>query len=205
MTNVEKKIRSAKWDVDYSLPEPALEAARNPHIEYWLPCPVLEGYDISSHGRVRSWWQTGRGSGIRKLTVPRIRKLTVDKHGRPTIRLRASEGQRACQHYYVSALVAFTFLGKPPVQVEYPVARHLDDVPSNNFVGNLAWGTQAENMQDRFVNAGRHCVAKLGPVEVALLRAAHANGSLHQTNAAANLGVHRSTVDRIVNGCTWNS
>lgn len=45
----------------------------------------------------------------------------------------------------VHRLVAMHFIPNPN---NYPVVRHLDDDPKNNYYTNLAWGTQADNMQD---------------------------------------------------------
>lgn len=47
--------------------------------------------------------------------------------------------------FYVHVLVAAAFLG--PKQPDHNV-RHLDGSRTNNFVSNLAYGTQKENMAD---------------------------------------------------------
>ena len=45
----------------------------------------------------------------------------------------------------IHRLVATYFVPNPN---HYPIVRHLDDNPKNNHYTNLAWGTQADNVQD---------------------------------------------------------
>lgn len=45
----------------------------------------------------------------------------------------------------VHRLVAQAFIPNPH---NYPMVRHLDDVPVHNWVENLAWGTQHDNVLD---------------------------------------------------------
>lgn len=67
---------------------------------------------------------------------------------------RATNGDRHVQvclngkWMYVHRLVAMAFIKKPNIYVECVL--HKDDNPKNNNVNNLQWGTQYENMQQRF-------------------------------------------------------
>lgn len=54
-------------------------------------------------------------------------------------------------HRYIHCLVARAFIPNPN---GYKLVRHLDDNPDNNWVENLAWGTQLNNVQD-CINNGR--------------------------------------------------
>lgn len=53
---------------------------------------------------------------------------------------------------YVHWIIAETFLGPRPPR---NVARHLDDVPANNSIKNLKWGTTRDNMLDAVRNGRR--------------------------------------------------
>lgn len=61
--------------------------------------------------------------------------------GRPKLRL-------------VHQLVLEAFVGPRPD--EAMGVRHLNDDPTDNTLGNLAWGTYGENMQDRVTNGIHH-------------------------------------------------
>lgn len=114
--------------------------------ERWLPIPGYEGrYDVSDHGRVRSWlpW--------RNTPVPRVLKpyYATARGGYPTVRLQSNQGQEpsACIH----RLVMLAFVGPMPDGQE---VRHLDGDPTNNRLSNLTYGTSSENARD-MVRHGR--------------------------------------------------
>lgn len=101
--------------------------------EEWRPIAGHPNYEISSHGRVRSW-RTHRG-----VPGPRILKPSPDNRGYLVVRLN----QRPRK---VHRLVAEAFLGPKPEGLQ---TRHLDSNNQNNAATNLAYGTQLENMADR--------------------------------------------------------
>ncbi|MBN8472358.1 HNH endonuclease [Corallococcus exiguus] len=100
----------------------------------------------------------------------------------------------------VHRLVCSAFYGPAP----FPEAqvRHLDGDPTNNVPSNLAWGTQAENWQDRKAH-GRGCEgekhhsAKLTDEERAHLRWALQQGLCSQKHAARALGMSPSAIAAI--------
>lgn len=53
----------------------------------------------------------------------------------------------------IHRIVAETYIPNPH---NYPLVRHLDGDPCNNWVGNLAWGTSEDNYQDS-VRLGTEC------------------------------------------------
>lgn len=55
------------------------------------------------------------------------------------------------KHYqaYAHRLIAKAFIPNPN---NYPLVRHLDDEKDNNEIGNLAWGTQSDNLRDALEN-----------------------------------------------------
>jgi hypothetical protein len=103
--------------------------------ERWVRIQGLDAdYSVSDHGRVRN-----NNSGY----------ILSDKrrnpHGYVHHRLLSAGKQR---EFLAHRLVALYFIGEPTG----PSVRHLDDVKHNNHVSNLAYGTQAENMQDAIRN-----------------------------------------------------
>lgn len=112
----------------------------NPTREQWRPIPGYEGrYDVSDHGRVRSWMKWRGRPG------PRILTHCPDENGYPRVRM----GSRSPR---VHILVALAFLGPRPNGQE---VRHLDGHETNPRLSNLAYGTPSQNNHDR-VRHGTH-------------------------------------------------
>lgn len=104
-------------------------------------------YDVSDWGRVRS---RTTYHGVRP---PRLLKPDVDNYGYPVIRLSRA-GTRTKRR--VHQLVLAAFVGS----AEGRVTRHLDGDPSNNHLGNLAYGTQAENVADILRHGTHHFASR---------------------------------------------
>lgn len=170
-----------------------------PHdAEVWKPVVGAPGYDVSNHGRVRSWWA---GSGFAKeqlLPAPRLRKLGRVRGGYINVGLKIAG--RLVQRR-VHRLMLEAFVGAPPDSEA--VCRHLDGDPGNNRIENLAWGTQRQNIGDSirhgtFSKGARHYAAKFSPDEVRLIRkrARVETG----VSLAAEYGVSTSTINRLKHG-----
>lgn len=112
--------------------------------EHWARVPGYPSYEVSDLGRVRSWL-THRGQ-----PGPRFLSAGADNKGYLTVRLSGEDGMRT---HKVHVLVAAAFLGSRPEGAE---VRHLDGDNQNNRLGNLMYGTPAENMADR-VRHKTHC------------------------------------------------
>lgn len=113
--------------------------------ERWLPVVGYEGsYEVSSAGRVRSVdrispFSDGRAARYEGQEL----KLHTDACGYPEAVLsKYSKGKTVGVHI----LVCEAFHGPRPDGL---VVRHLNGIPADNRPGNLAWGTRAENMQDK--------------------------------------------------------
>lgn len=107
--------------------------------EEWRPVVGWERlYEVSDAGQVRSVPRGGKGG-------TRGRTLRQPSSGGGYRQVTLSNGKRVTGH--VHRLVAEAFLGPAPSS-SYEV-RHLDGDPSNNTRTNLAWGTGAENWEDR--------------------------------------------------------
>lgn len=92
----------------------------------------LPGYYITSNGDVISY----------KKENPIYLKTYKNQHGHQYVDLKSNGKRYKC---LVHRLVAEAFLENPN---NYPIVRHLDDDPDNNWVGNLALGTQLDNRMD---------------------------------------------------------
>lgn len=106
-------------------------------IERWLPVVGYEGvYLVSNKGRVVN----SRGH-FRSLQRRKDGHLEVSLSGRGKVKMAA-----------VHRLVAEAFIGPPTG----PSTRHLNGIPDDNRVENLAWGTQGDNLRDDVRNGVHH-------------------------------------------------
>ena len=101
-----------------------------------------EGYCVGDDGSVWSRVVYRRGDDVRLGEWRRL-KATPQYRGHQAIWL--GRGRQR----FVHRLVLEAFVGPCPDGME---CRHLDDDPGNNRLGNLCWGTPAENTDDRFRN-----------------------------------------------------
>jgi hypothetical protein len=117
--------------------------------EIWKPIPDFPGYEVSDHGRVRSYWKItpiGRGKGTKstiELSPQRIVKSCVYFKKYLTIGLWKDRKHTTIA---IHTLVLEVFVG-PAKKGE--VCRHLDGNRLNNRRINLCWGTYKENSLDR--------------------------------------------------------
>lgn len=112
-------------------------------IETWRAIPGFPGYDVSDHGRVRSWrkrWRTGEPRLLRQSIVKD--RGNLGGHLRVGLTVNGKLTQR-----YVHALVLEAFVGPRPDG--YHTRHYPDPNPRNNSLANLAWGTRSENQADR--------------------------------------------------------
>lgn len=108
--------------------------------EEWRDVRGLEGrYQVSSLGRVRSIPRARTRGGILKA----VQRNKSDKY----LVVGLPGGTRT-----IHRLVAEAFLERLP---QHELVRHLNGVPTDNRVSNLAWGTHSENNQDT-VRHGRN-------------------------------------------------
>ena len=118
--------------------------------ERWSPVPGYDGlYEVSDQGRVksldrivRSRWGTDkplRGRILQQSSQGRYLVVTLYREGKPKM-------------FMVHHLVLLAFIGPRPDGLQ---GLHFDDDASNNSLGNLRWGTPADNMHDCIRN-GNH-------------------------------------------------
>lgn len=110
-------------------------------MERWLPVPGYEGvYEVSDQGRVRSLDRITT-HGRRRKGMVLIPSATDKGYLHVGLHLGGSHDR-----YFIHRLVLRAFEGEAPAGHE---ARHLNGVPPDNALSNLAWGTHLENMRDQ--------------------------------------------------------
>lgn len=114
-------------------------------IEFWLPTSYL-GYDVSSFGRVRSWWVRkalgiGKGSVTSLGETFRILKPVPYAGGYRVVAVARNAKGRP-KYVSLHRLVAQIFV---PVVDGLPHVNHLNCVKSDCRSGNLEWTVPKKN------------------------------------------------------------
>lgn len=173
--------------------------------ERWVGVADAPGYEVSSHGRVRSFWSTGCRPKMKDEA--RLLSLYVDDLGYSTAYLSSAHKRYSRKVHH---LVLEAFHGPRPDGTE---CRHLDGNPRNNRAENLSWGTHQENVADRKrhgtdrlcgLKGEAHLSAKLTYSDVARIKKLRRSG-VGVKVIAELFGIHNSNVSRIANGRTWKS
>jgi hypothetical protein len=114
-------------------------------VERWVPVPGWEGlYEVSDLGNVRSLPRTVMtGRAGMKLRKGRVLKLGTYRGGHRHVTFSRNG---ITTTYQVHKVVLLAFTGPCPGGLQ---VRHLNGIPGDNRLENLAYGTPAENMADR--------------------------------------------------------
>jgi hypothetical protein len=174
--------------------------------ERWKPVPGYEGlYEVSDIGRVKRcakrvyarnrWGMCYRNHPPKIVAQNEVRghrRVTLCKNGQPKI-------------YFVHRLMALAFLG--PAPPGKPLACHKDGRHGNNVIGNIYWGSHADNSQDQIrhgvqVRGDRCPGAKLREADVPTIRQLHAEGHTY-TDIARRYGVNQRTIMLCVTRHNW--
>ena len=178
--------------------------------EEWRAIPGFEGaYEVSSHGRVRSLDRELVYERIDHYSGRRIR-ITKNLKGRVLRPGRQGSGHlsvvlgRAAGSYLVHVLVLMAFVGPCPTGCE---SLHRDDVPSNNELPNLRWGTRSENLHDAVANGKKPIGenvrnAKLTSADIPEIRELLPVISLAEI--ARKYDVAEATIRQIKTGRSWS-
>lgn len=120
--------------------------------EQWQPIPGYEGrYEASDLGRIRSTgFYCGNRWGTRTWRAGRVRRLTPAESGHLTVDLVDDDG--VVKTFKVHRLVLLSFVGEPPRGQQFGL--HENDVPWDNRLANLRWGSGSENGYDAVRNGG---------------------------------------------------
>lgn len=91
-------------------------------------------------------------------------------------------------------LVALAFLPNPH---NYPIVCHKDNVPTNNRVNNLYWGTQSQNMQ-QMVRDGRQRKSKIVNYKHQVLTLYSQGFSIPEI--VESVGISKTSVNSLIKG-----
>lgn len=175
--------------------------------EVWRPVVGYEGlFEVSSRGRVRGVdrlvWNKG-GRSPRWTHIPG--KLKTPWYGGryPVIRL-CKNGKKFTVP--VHRLVAEAFLGPPPT-LQHEVC-HRGGVWNGDELGNLYWGTRADNMADAkrhgtIARGQRSGTAKLTESDVLEIRIRRSLGEKLRV-LAARFRVSQGAISLAARGKTWS-
>lgn len=157
--------------------------------EEWRPVHGYEGYEASSHGRVRSW----------KRKNLRILKPEFDRQGYARAGLYQD---RKLHRIKVSVLVCSAWHGPRP---EGQVCRHLDGSKDNDAPENLCWGSYSQNNgHDRILHGTMPFGEKNGNSSLTEKMVQEIRASTDsQNNIAKKLGVSKSAVKHVQRGRVW--
>lgn len=107
--------------------------------------------------------------------------------------------------YLVHVLVCSAFRGEAPAGK--PLALHRNDIPTDNRVKNLYWGTREQNIKDarrngRILSGELASNAKLTWEIVDQLRAL--KGAASERALSQRFGIPRSTINWVLSGRSWH-
>ena len=161
--------------------------------EIWKPVIGFSGYEVSNHGRVRSWMSINYP---RKILSP---AKTSTGYMQVSLALNG-----VMYPVRVHRLVLIAFVGLCPEGME---SCHKDGNRSNNFLYNLRWGTKSSNYQDRHEhntdNTGtKNGRATINEETVKQIRQMASEGkSLRSIERTLNLP--EAVVSKVVHRKTW--
>lgn len=169
--------------------------------EVWRPVLGWEGlYEVSTNGGVRSVDRVMECSnGKRRHCLSQALRKQILRNGYERVILcRSGREQGALVH----RLVAESFI--PGVGV---VVRHMDGVKTRNTVGNLCWGSHAQNANDKRAHGKhlfgeKHPNATMSESDVLAVRKMHGDG-MSQLAICRSTGLGRGAVGYAVRGETW--
>ena len=169
--------------------------------EKWKPIPGFAGYDVSSEGRVRSFWTVGRFAKI-DGSKPTIKSTYLDKDGYCLVCLNSNRKQTTCK---VHRLVLMAFSGECPDGME---SCHNNGSRSDNRIENLRWDTKSSNQSDRVIHGTsqhgqRHNMAKLSSSQVSEIRELFSLKKESRKDLASRFNVSISQIGNIVTGRKW--
>ena len=118
-------------------------------MEIWKDIEGFEGYQVSNHGRVRTYNKITSNSlyPVRRWKNRILKLKTSKRDGRVRVCLWKDGREYTLT---VHRLVAIAFLGTP--EDESMTVNHKDGDPSNNMLSNLEWMSKGDNIRYGFTH-----------------------------------------------------
>lgn len=170
----------------------------NPLIEQWKPIKGHTGYEVSDHGKIRSYHKNlGNGKYGVSNEPQRILKLQI-LDGYPIIVI----DRKALT---IHRLVLQTFLGPCPDGCE---TCHNDGNRTNNHYNNLRWDTRKNNIHDNYNHGTGNTGSRNGSAiateeQIKQIRSLYAQGGITQKDIGKIYGLAARSVGAIVNRENW--
>lgn len=143
-------------------------------------------------------YQVSNVGSIRRTSDRKLKAVYANQKGYVQVTLYKS-GKKKCHR--VSRLVLSAFVEPRDRAFD---ARHLNGMPDDNRIENLAWGTHAENERDKLAHGtyyGR--CAKLTAEVVAMIAEDVSKGVLTLKEMGEKYSIDYTTISMIKNGKTW--
>ena len=110
--------------------------------EQWKPVVGYEGlYEVSDLGKIKSLYPGRYRHG--KILIQQRNK---DGYRSVCLSKNKKSNRRLVHHLVLEAFVGLRNVGT--------LTRHLNDLPYDNRLENLSWGTQKDNVNDKYANGG---------------------------------------------------
>jgi len=153
-------------------------------------------YDVSSHGRVKSYAVDKKNGRIMKGS---------DVNGYLSVMVRL--GKKVSQTHYIHRLVASAFLPLPSAEHRY--VAHLDYNKKNNNRYNLKWMTEKEltthNNQNPTILRSRSTGYKLTESDVRVIKKLLKSNKTRLSMIAKRFNITHTQLNRIRSGENWGN
>lgn len=175
-------------------------------MEEWRDIIGFEGYQVSSHGRVRTFWKrrhypTGYGSYSYLSDTPTIMSQSDDGNGYMKLMLYDRRtGRRVCKK--VHRLVAEAFIEHDEIDDTVDHIRSGRDGKLDNSIDNLRWVPRSENIKKAYRDG--MCDARIRAQLKDIIATDLWTGKSHYFSSIAEaseiLDVNRTSISHVLRG-----